>query len=511
MDALPSGVYLLYPGCFPPAYGIISTDDDGKVASPMVSKRSEESMDSKTSWRSLMASTVRNVAFLQASPAVTGCTRRAMEIANIATRWMTRALRPKPKPTSPLLQKTLAAFDLDYPLMRWSPTDHFCLRDAVTGVLVFGGTGGGKTSGPLRSLLKAYFRAGYGGIIFTTKPGEYAEIREWAEETGRLDSLIRFAPEEKHRFSFMTYASRLAGRGSGLTENIVTLLTTIQESFDKDGDSGGKQEKYWALALRQLHRNAIDLRLLSRPNETLSVRSLYDVIVSAPVNLEQVDSEAWQKSSECYRLLDEAVNNESLSPRQKSDLEITGRYFLREFPALPGDTRGSVISTFTTMADIFLRGQIGELFSTGLTVLPELAFEGAIIVIDIPIKTFGQVGIASQTLWKYMFQQACERRDVSKNSRPVFLASDECHNIVNQHDLAFLTTARSSRCCSIYMTQTFSNLVAAMGGDQKGKPSRTDLPVCWLTGSSAPTPIRKPTPGRRTCSPRVFSSGLTRA
>ena len=376
-----------------------------------------------------------------------------------------------PKWAKPRAPRRLAvsAVDLDYPLMRWSPVDHYCLRDAVTGVLVLGGTGSGKTSGPYRSLLKAYFRARYGGIIFTTKPGEYAEIREWAEETGRLDSLIRFAPEEKHRFSFMTYASRLAGRGSGLTENIVTLLTTIQESFDKDGDSGGKQEKYWALALRQLHRNAIDLRLLSRPNETLSVRSLYDVIVSAPVNLEQVDSEAWQKSSECYRLLDEAVNNESLSPRQKSDLEITGRYFLREFPALPGDTRGSVISTFTTMADIFLRGQIGELFSTGLTVLPELAFEGAIIVIDIPIKTFGQVGIASQTLWKYMFQQACERRDVSKNSRPVFLASDECHNIVNQHDLAFLTTARSSRCCSIYMTQTFSNLVAAMGGDQKGK------------------------------------------
>ncbi|MBY0504439.1 MAG: TraM recognition domain-containing protein [Bryobacteraceae bacterium] len=358
---------------------------------------------------------------------------------------------------------------MDYPLFYWSQADPFRLRDAVTGTLVFGATGSGKTSGAYRSLLRTFFLAGYGGIIFTTKPGEYEEIRRWAEETGRLDSLIRFAPEEKHRFSFLTYESTYPGRGGAQTENIVKLLTTVQESFDRNGDGGGKQERFWKLALEQLLRNAIDLRLLARPGEPLSVRALYDVIVSAPTSPEQLDSEAWQQKSACYRLLDEAINNDRLSPQQKSDLEITGRYFLSEFPSLPQDTRGSIISTFTTMADIFLRGQIGTLFSNGLTIVPEVAFEGGIIVIDIPIKTFGQVGIASQTLWKFIFQQACERRDVNKNPRPVFIASDECHNIVNQHDASFLTTARSSRCCSIYMTQSYPNLVAAMGGDHRGQ------------------------------------------
>lgn len=375
-----------------------------------------------------------------------------------------QVIRPAPRTGT-----QLHPFDLDYPLLHWSQFDALRLRDAVTGVLVMGATGGGKTSGPYRTLLRTYLRAGYGGIIFITKPGEYAEIRRWAEETGRLDSLIRFAPEEKYRFGFMTYESRLPGRGGGLTENIVKLLTTVQESFERDGDSGGKQERYWKLALQQLLRNAVDLRLLARPDENLSVRSLYEVIVSAPVHPEQVDSEAWQQDSQCYRLLDEAVNNENLPARRKADLEITGRYFLREFPTLPGDTRGSIISTFTTMADIFLRGEIGELFSTGLNIVPEVTHQGGIIVVDIPIKSFGQIAVASQTLWKYLFQQSCERRDVGKNPRPVFLASDECHNIVNQHDVSFLTTARSSRCCSIYMTQTFPNLVAALGGEQKGK------------------------------------------
>ena len=279
-------------------------------------------------------------------------------------------------------------FDLDYPLFYWSPADPFRLRDAVTGTLVLGATGSGKTSGPFRSLLRTFFRAGYGGIIFTTKPGEYEEIRRWAEETGRLDNLIRFAPEEKYRFNFLNYESTNPGRGGAQTENIVKLLLTIQESFERDGNSSGKQERYWALALAQLLRNCVDLHLIAHSGAGLSVKALYDVIVSAPTSPEQVDSEAWQQKSVCYRLLNKAVNNEWLSPQQKSDLDITGQYFLQEFPMLPGDTRGSIISTFTTMADIFLRGQIGTLFSGGLNIVPEVAHEGGIIAIDIPVKTF---------------------------------------------------------------------------------------------------------------------------
>ena len=68
-------------------------------------------------------------------------------------------------------------FELDYPLMRWSRTDLFRLRDAVTHTLVFGGTGSGKSSGPYRSILRAFFRSGYGGLILITKPGEFEEIR----------------------------------------------------------------------------------------------------------------------------------------------------------------------------------------------------------------------------------------------------------------------------------------------------------------------------------------------
>lgn len=207
---------------------------------------------------------------------------------------------------------------------------------------------------------------------------------------------------------------------------------------------------------------------MARPDEPLSLRRIYDVIMSAATSPEQVDSERWQNSSIIYPLLNELVNRESLTPIQRSDLDLTGRYFLQEYPNLSPETRSSILSSFTVMADLFMRGPIGQLFGTGLTIVPEVTHEGGIIVADIPIKNWGPVGIAAQTLMKFVFQQCWERRDISKNPRPVFLISDECQNVINQHDLSFLSTARSSRCCCVYMTQTYPNLVAAMGGDQKG-------------------------------------------
>lgn len=361
-------------------------------------------------------------------------------------------------------------FDLDYPLVKWSPVDTFRLRDAVTNVLTFGATGSGKTSGVLRTLSQAYLRAGYGGLILTTKPGDYDEFRQWAKETGRLDDLIRFSPDEKHRFSFLTYESRRPGRGSGQTESLVKLFTTLSESIERGGgESTGKHDRFFQQAVQQLLRNSIDVLLMARPDEPLSLRRIYDVIMSAPTSREQVDSERWQNSSIIYPLLNELVNREDLTPMQRSDLDLAGRYFLQEYPNLPPETRSSILSSFTVMADLFMRGPIGQLFGTGLTLVPEVTHEGGIVCVDIPIKNWGPVGIAAQTLMKFVFQQCWERRDISKNPRPVFLISDECQNVINQHDLSFLTTARSSRCCCVYMTQTYSNLVAAMGGDQKGQ------------------------------------------
>jgi hypothetical protein len=358
--------------------------------------------------------------------------------------------------------KVRSAFDPESPLLILGRHDTFRLADAYEGVHIFGGNGSGKTSGPGRALLKAYMASGMGGLYLTAKRDDRELIERYAKETKR--DLIFFSPEEKWRFNFLAYEQKRKGAGAGLTENIVSIFTTVQKALDRGDDKGGNEDPFWKKALAELLRASIETATLS--GETLSAQTLYDIVTSAPVSPEQVDSEAWQANSLCYRLLERALQNESLTERQKKDLKLTGRYLLTLFPQLPNDTRGSVVSTFTTTADVFLRGMIGELFSTGLNIVPEVTHHGAIIVLDLPPKVYGQVGVAGQVLWKYIWQQSAERRDPEK---PIFLWCDESHLFVNEHDVSFQTTARSSRCCTTFLSQTLPNYYWSLGGEQRGK------------------------------------------
>jgi len=365
-------------------------------------------------------------------------------------------------------------FDLNFPLLMLTPQDAFTIGHAVEGVHITGANGGGKSSGPGQALIKAYMLAKMGMLILTAKPGEYETIRRYAEETGCLKRLIRFAPEEPWRFNFLAYLQKLPSRGAGLAANIVATLITMQEAMDK-GNKGGHREQYWLDTLKELLMSAVDLCLLARPQENLSVERLHDVISSAPTSAAQVDDEVWQATSLDYQLVEEALNREALTDRQRSDLKITGKYWLSQFPQLASETRSSIVSTFTSMADGFLRGSIADLFGTGLNVTPEFTLDGYIIVVDLPVKLFGPVGVAAQTLWKFCWQDAVERRDVSKNPRPVALIADEAHLFVNEHDVSFATTARSSKACMLYLTQTLANYTHALGGEQKAKALTASL------------------------------------
>jgi hypothetical protein len=367
-------------------------------------------------------------------------------------------------------------FDPLHTLLWLSEKDPYRLVDAMAGTAIWGGNGGGKTSGPGQALLRAFMRAGMGGLILCVKPDEYEMVRSYAEKEGRLKSLIRFSPESvEWRFNFMEYLLRSTARGGGRSANIVKTFIAIQDSLDRGDDAGAKQEKYWKNVLSQLLLSAVDLCLLANPEESLSVQMIHEVITSAPISRAQALDHEWQDTSLCCRLIDRAYLNDALTPRQKSDLALTAKFFTKEFPGLPDDTRGSAVSTFTTMADGFLRGDMAELFSTGLNVVPEMTLEGAIWVLDLPLKLFGQIGLAAQILITHIWCEAVERRDTKANRRPVFLWADEAHNFVNEHLVSFQTTARSSLACTVLLSQSLPNFYWAMGGEQKGKPLTESL------------------------------------
>ncbi len=364
-------------------------------------------------------------------------------------------------------------WSLSTPLLQWSSSDVWTIGDAVTGTLVTGATGSGKTSGSGRAMALAMLRAGFGGLVLTTKPDEREEWEQYCAATNRSDDLLVVGSAADLRFNFLDYEARMAGEGAGLTENVVNLFSTVLEAADNGGSGSGREDEgYWRRASRQLIRNAVEL--LSLAGSRLSVPDLYRVVISAPTSAEQKRSTQWQAQSVCFQRLKEA-DREGLTARQQGDLEVVADYFLVEFPELSEKTRSVIVSTFTSMTDVLMRGLLRELFCTDTNVTPEAAAEGKVVVIDLPVKTFGELGSYSQLIWKFCFQRASERRDVAANPRPVFLWVDEAQSFLMSSDAAFQSTCRSARVATTYLTQNVSNVYSALGGQEKGRAEAASL------------------------------------
>ena len=358
---------------------------------------------------------------------------------------------------------SLPEFDLDTPLYHFNESEHFTIRQACEGVQIFGGIGSGKTSGSGAALAKSFLRSGFGGLVLCAKKDELETWQRYAKETGREKSLIVFDASGEWRFPFLQYEVDREGEGAGYTENLVRLFTTVQEAMERG--QGGGSDPYWQRAMQQLMRNAIDLCMIARGE--ISVPLLYEVVSSAPKNKEEAGSKEWQKKSLCWRLLIEG-DTKKLDKWATYDFESTVSYWVEEFPNISPKTRSGIVSMFTSMADNFLRRPFRMLFSSpspeGKNADPEFTHQGAVIVMNLPVKEFGEAGRAMQVTYKYMWQQAAERRDIKANPRPIFLWVDEAQNFVTDYDMQFQATARSTRSCTVYLTQNLPNYFAEMGG-----------------------------------------------
>ena len=86
-------------------------------------------------------------------------------------------------------------------------------------------------------------------------------------------------------------------------------------------------------------------------------------------------------------------------------------------------------------------------------------------MLDFPLKQWGEAGILGQLIFKYAWQRATERRNVTSDTRPVFLFADECQFFLSAYDMEFQSTARSSRACTVMMTQNLPLIYSRIGGN----------------------------------------------
>jgi hypothetical protein len=352
---------------------------------------------------------------------------------------------------------------LNLPLVDFSGSA-WTIADSCEGTVIFGATGSGKTSGAGRTLAKSMLRWGYGGLVLCVKPDEPDLWIRYAQECGREGDLLFLSREQ---VNILNYETKRPGKGAGMTENIVSLFMQLVEiASQKHGR--GSNDDYWERATKQMLRNAVDLVKLARGGCTLF--ELFDVIQTAPQDADQVTSEEWRARSTCWAYLGDAEKAD-LSEDQKKDYQLTAKYWLHEFPLMDSKPRGSVVSMFTSMADVFLRGELRKRFSEGTTFVPDYTLSGKIIIVDYPVKEYNEVGQYAAVVMKYLTQKAVERRpDLGSDmARPVTIWADECQYFMTSYDQLSQTTARSSRLATVYLSQNYSNLLVAMGNESTAK------------------------------------------
>ncbi len=353
--------------------------------------------------------------------------------------------------------------DLNTPLLRLSGNESWDLTAACNSTHIWGGIGSGKTSGSGRMIAGAYLRAGMGGICTIIKHEDIALWQRYAAEHGRSKSLILF--DENEGFNFLAYElgrQGMAGIGT-VTECLMRVLEAAKRASSTTSNKG--EEPFWENSARMILRYSIPL--VYSATGTLEIGELIRFITSAPADLKDVTDPEWQKRSFMFEVMQAAARSPKV-PMASTALSDAITYWSEQYPAIPDKTRGNIVITVTTTLDRFKHGRLNRAFCGRTTIVPELTFHGAVIVLAMPTLTWNEDGVIAQQLFKYMWQRAV----LSRNSlpeihreRPVFIFSDEAQETVSSYDGEFLSMCRGSKCCVTYLTQSLPTYYAKMGGD----------------------------------------------
>lgn len=356
-------------------------------------------------------------------------------------------------------------------LFEWEHGDCFQIRDAVEGILCSGGLGSGKTSGFGNKIAKHYLLNGFGFLVLTAKQSELALWKAYCKKYGREKDLVVFSKDSGHAYNFFDEELSREDSGKGIAYNIASVLKDVIKSSNSDGQENDKA--FWDKTLLSLLNNAVDLCLLTKNHK---LEHVYQIIQSAPRNTQQLNNVKWRKSSKCFRLMEhtathlEDLDDSHENIKLKRRLENIENFFLGTWLNLADKTKSIVETMVQSFLEKFMQDPLRDLFSNPTTIRPEDTLKGKIIVIDLPILVYDEIGRDAQILWKYLWQRAMQRRKITNKSRPVCLWVDEMHLFLNSDkDVQFQSIAREYRACSVYITQNLPNFCLNAGGGDVGK------------------------------------------
>jgi hypothetical protein len=390
--------------------------------------------------------------------------------------------------------RTLATFyDPEGVLIDWKDGPGWTTTSALAGTLVTGSIGSGKSSGPGALLRRVFLRStkalpgGMGGMVFFAKNGECDEWVKVCKQNGRGDDLIRVTPGGPYKFNFMDWIAQFGGSDERGPIPTVALLEEIASAVSPQGaGAGGNENAFFESAHRTLLTNLVHVCQLS--GLPVSLPLMRSIVGSTPQTVAQGKDPVWRKESACWQILREARARTWNDEAAGKDFEECRDYFMNDWAMLSDRTRGILLIMFTNLARPFLTRPLRPIFCEGSNIRPEMMFDGAIFLIDIPVQEYHLTAKLAALAFKRTAQLAIMRRSGPPGSlRPVFIFADEAQNFLSPKDTEYQAVARSAGGVTCLLTQQISSVREALGSEDKAENLISNLQTKFACQNSGDT------------------------
>lgn len=335
------------------------------------------------------------------------------------------------------------------------------LEDVSSHIFAIGATGSGKTS-VLKILLRDILRRGgpsVGCLWCCVKPDEAANARRVIELAGALNRLLHLVPGQ-FTYNFLAYELSRPG-GSPVTAT--QLLQNLNNLLNRS--KGEHQESFWANLYAKMLEYSITVCWLTK-REKATVEDIYKLLVSLPSSHAEFGSKKYREKSFGFGLIQQAGK----SLRTADELrryEMAASFLLEEVIQVGSKARGAAISEATAVLSPFLISPMYETVCVEQsTFSPEMALEGACVVLDAPIMSHGPGGMLFQSLVTTQVTEAALRR-VNPRTMTV-VVRDELQMLMNNptKEAMIQSVSRSQKLAFVSGCQSLPTLQSAMGGNQ---------------------------------------------
>ena len=377
-----------------------------------------------------------------------------------------------------------------------------------TGVFCTGAIGSGKTASLAEPILHQLIgherdvpsrdrnappeKYRWSGIVTDEKGDFCAMTQRICEEWGRQGDFIRLAPEGYWKWNAI-YNPNQASWAVGFT------LSRMLKRFSR---GMGSADPFWELAPKELLMDY--LTLMEDADDYYNISGYLKVLIDQKLQdqLTEEAKERWRHNPARVKEV-EARAARIKNRRSEYGQNLSGSLQACAKAGLTLFEYPEIRETFSPTRDEYFSGPccpwpkriprnkaeerlFDEQHRTGIRIpLPNIftGFDGIldrgkIIGLDMPKTFFYDAAQFIQIALKSAWQDAILRRDTRDANGellvpprfgrkigycPTFLVADECQETVDPGDQTFMAQARSKRACCVWLTQSHTSIVAAMG------------------------------------------------